>query len=256
MKRPIVWQCGGGTQSVAIGVLIRRGLLPKPDVAIMADTSREATETWDYLGNTLMPGMREAGVEIQVIKANEWATNTDLFNGEGTLIIPAYDEKEGKLSAFCSTYWKRDVCDRWLRANGYGQDNPIISWLGYSTDESKRMHRNHLGWINNQFPLIDLRISRAGCVELVESEGWPTPPKSSCWMCPHRRDWQWKRMKETQPQDFERACLVDDEINAKRPGTRLHKSRLPLALVDFSKALEPVREENLFRACESGYCWL
>ena len=46
-----VWSYGGGTQTAAIAVLILQGRLPKPDIAVMADTGREIASTWDYLRN-------------------------------------------------------------------------------------------------------------------------------------------------------------------------------------------------------------
>jgi hypothetical protein len=36
----ITWSYGGGVQSVAIGVLIREGVLPKPDLAAIVDNGR------------------------------------------------------------------------------------------------------------------------------------------------------------------------------------------------------------------------
>jgi hypothetical protein len=51
---PVVWSCGGGgVQRAAIAALIASGELPKPDVAAMADTGREASETWRYFNYPL-----------------------------------------------------------------------------------------------------------------------------------------------------------------------------------------------------------
>ena len=45
-ERFSVWSSGGGTQSSAIGVLILKELLQRPDVALIVDTGRENPETW------------------------------------------------------------------------------------------------------------------------------------------------------------------------------------------------------------------
>lgn len=51
----IVWSYGGGVQSAAIGVLIREGVLPVPDLAVIADTGRERRSTWEYLRRFMQP---------------------------------------------------------------------------------------------------------------------------------------------------------------------------------------------------------
>jgi len=40
MERTQVWASGGGVQSTAIAALIVLGRLPKPDLAVIADTGR------------------------------------------------------------------------------------------------------------------------------------------------------------------------------------------------------------------------
>ena len=46
---------GGGTQSAAICVLIAQGQLSRPERIVMADTGREASQTWDYLRDVINP---------------------------------------------------------------------------------------------------------------------------------------------------------------------------------------------------------
>jgi len=47
MNKPGVWSYGGGTQSIAIALLVVMVKLPKPDLIVTADTSFEASETWE-----------------------------------------------------------------------------------------------------------------------------------------------------------------------------------------------------------------
>lgn len=251
----IVWAYGGGTQTAAIAVLIHRGELLVPDITVMADTSREATETWEYLEQVMRPYLREVGVEVEI--APHSLATVDLYGGADgdTLLMPAYDSGDGRLSGFCSNEWKARVMQRHLRKRGV---KSCTQWLGYSVDEMRRVHDTGQGWIRNAFPLIEKRITRAGCKLLVEQEGLPPPPKSSCWMCPHRRDWQWRRLRDHYPDDFAKAVALDHEIRAndKQGGVFLSDQRLPLDKINLDNAVEPVDEPNLFRNCESGYCWV
>ena len=52
-----IWSYGGGTQSAAIAALIVSGKLPVPDVAVIADTGREVSSTWDYLRDVVQPAL-------------------------------------------------------------------------------------------------------------------------------------------------------------------------------------------------------
>jgi hypothetical protein len=102
----IAWSCGGGIQSVAIGVLVGEGVLPVPDLAAIVDTGREVQSTWDYLDNYLNPHLRaKRGFEVEIVPHT--FARVDLFDKSGLTLIPAYTA-EGRLSAFCSGEWKRD----------------------------------------------------------------------------------------------------------------------------------------------------
>lgn len=256
MRDAIVWAYGGGTQTAAIAVLVHRGELPKPDLVVMSDTGREASETWEYLWNVMAPYLAEVGVAVE-IAPHDLATK-DLYGGADgdSLLLPAFSPK-GKLPSYCSGEWKREVSRRYMRRRGI---ETCTLWLGYSVDEMKRMHLSRNRWQTHAFPLIEKRITRKGCVMLVEQEGLPTPPKSSCWMCPHRRDWQWQRLRDHYPDDWAKAVELDRAIRAAdlaggRDGLFLHESRRPLEEIQFAK--EPEAEQgSLFRACDSGYCWV
>lgn len=46
--RTQVLSYGGGVQTVAMVALVLQGRLPRPDMIVIADTSREKQSTWDY----------------------------------------------------------------------------------------------------------------------------------------------------------------------------------------------------------------
>jgi hypothetical protein len=257
MDKTIVWSYGGGTQSIALALLISQGKLPKPDMIVLADTGREASETFEYTERYVAPLLATLGLTIEI--ASHDLSKVDLYNKTGkkeTLLIPAYTQ-DGKLSNFCSHEWKLRVVRRYIRAKGVER---CINWLGMSTDEVERLHPSDVQWCETHWPLCDMPVSakygvsmsRAMCKQLILEHGWPEPPKSSCWMCPHRRNKQWQRLKMFYPQDFERAVQLDKEVRAKdtKGGVWLHESRKPLDEVDFSQDDQP----GLF-GCDSGFCW-
>lgn len=250
--KPIVWSYGGGTQSIAIAILIAQNKLPKPDLIIMADTGREATETWEYMFNHVLPLLQSIDLTIEI--APHDLSKVDLYKGTGdknALLIPAFTE-HGKLSNFCSHEWKLRVVRRYIRSKGIQE---CVNWLGMSTDEVERLKPSDVQWCQTHWPLcFDVPMSRVECKQLILNYGWPEPPKSSCWMCPHRRNKQWLRLKMYYPQDFEKAVQLDKTIRANdtKGGVWLHNSHKPLDEIDFT--LEEDNYDSIL-GCESGFCW-
>ena len=94
--RTQIWNNGGGTQSAAIATLIVTGKLPKPDLAVIADTGREKSATWDYLDRYIAPALESVGVTMRRVKKEDYATK-DLYGGADgqTLLIPAFTTQGG-----------------------------------------------------------------------------------------------------------------------------------------------------------------
>lgn len=254
----IVWSYGGGTQSIAIALLVAQGKLPRPDMIVFADTGREASETFEYTEAYVKPLLATLSLTIET--ASHDLSKVDLYKGTGakeTLLIPAYT-RYGKLLNFCSHEWKSRVVRRYIRARGVKQ---CINWLGMSTDEVDRLRPSDVQWCETHWPLCGmpvnagygLSMNRAMCKQLILEYGWPDPPKSSCWMCPHRRNKQWQRLKMFYPTDFAKAVELDKAIRAADTmnGVWLHDSRRPLDEVNFEQADSQC---DLF-GCESGFCW-
>ena len=252
--KPIIFSYGGGTQSAAICVLIGQGLLPRPERIVIADTGREASQTWQYLEDVIQPYLSGVGLRVE-IASHDLAT-VDLYAHNGDLLIPAYTET-GMLPGLCSTEWKKRVISRWLRREGYGPTRPVVTWIGISLDEIGRAKPSGVQWQEYQWPLLfDVTMRRDDCKRLVIDAGLPEPPKSSCWMCPYRQDLQWAQLKEHFPADFEKAGDLEKQIRQTDKGLWLTKYRKPLAQIEFTEA---ERAPSLFGehgGCDSGFCWV
>lgn len=244
-----VWCCGGGTQSAAIAVSILRGLLPKPDLAVIVDTGRERTGTWEYFDNVIYPAMDSFGLEIARVKSESYAL-VQVVGAKGP-ILPGWSTqsgKVGKMSNFCSGTWKRDVIERWLRRTMKVES--VIFWLGMSLEEMKRVRKPHRSWIQHHYPLIfDLRFRRQDAVDAVTSFGWPRPPRSACWMCPNAGDEEWLDMKENWPSDFEAAVQLERDIREGDEHFYLHGSCIVLDKAPF------VRVQASAVGCSTQFCF-
>jgi hypothetical protein len=246
---------GGGRQTVAICVLIARGLLPRPDRVVMADTGRENPMTWSYLAAHVRPLLAPLGLDVEV--APHSLATVDLYAHNGDLLLPVHSAT-GKLPGFCSDEWKRRVVERYLR--GQGVDRAEM-WIGFALDERRRVARLLASNDRTKFPprcpLVELMLTTADCLSLVRSEGLPEPFVSSCWMCPNKRNAEWRYLRDHQPDYFEQACRIDEEareedIERGGSGVWLHHSCVPLREADLD---EPERAE-VVRQCGLGMCFV
>lgn len=250
MPRTQIWSSGGGVQSAAIAALIVRGDL-HPDLSVIIDTEREQSTTWKYMDAVVTPALANVGVVLHRVKKSDYAT-VDLYGGASgeTLLMPVFTDHSGsigKLPTYCSTEWKKRVVRRWATAQGC---NEVDIWLGISVDEKNRMQSGSGKW-QHRHPLIERNMNRGDCIALVESMGWPRPPRSSCWNCPNHTQAEWRDIKENKPADWNLAVKFDVDIRILDPHAFLHGDCIPLDAVDLSDA-----NGSLFSHCDSGMCFV
>jgi hypothetical protein len=230
----LIWSCGGGTQSGAMAVLIAEERLARPDLCVMVDTGRERSGTWPFVDGFIRTQLNRVGLELSVVHAAPSGL-VPLFSEGGDILLPGYTTQSGnvgKLPAFCSGTWKRDVQERYLRSIGIETGT---QWLGISADEVRRMRSQHRPWLKVHYPLIfDVRLKRVDCVALIRAAGWAGPiPHSACWMCANASDQEWLEMRRDWPEDFSAACELEIEVRLVDPHFWLHPSCVPLGEVEF-----------------------
>lgn len=258
-----VFSSGGGTQSTAIAALIVQGRLPRPDIAVIADTGYEMPTTWQYMDAVTAPALAAVGVTMYRVRAADYAAprGRHLFATSGHLMLPAYTTESGepgKLSGFCSSAWKVEVIDRYMRLARNIPTADQRRWIGFSLDETKRVLRMQAGDDYKagriRFPLVnDVPMRRQEAIALVRAMGWPEPPRSRCFMCPNQSDHEWREVKRDWPDEWRRATAIDVEVRDRDPHAYLSGHFTPLADVDLS---EP---DDLFSAtadCSGGVCFM
>ena len=235
---------GGGTQTVAMVILVANGVLPKPDRIIIADTGREVSSTWRYLDEYIQPFVeKRIGMRVE-IASHDLAT-VDLYSHQGVLLLPAFT-KSGKLSNWCSNEWKARVVTRYIRQT-YPRGQ-ITNWIGFSLDEVRRVK----GAKGRIYPLIGHAITRADCERIIATAGLPQPRKSRCWCCPNQSNEEWRSMsmdEMTAAIELDEAIRAED-IERNEGGFFLHHSRQPLADADFSV------EDRHASGCQLGLCFI
>lgn len=238
---------GGGTQTIAMCILVARGVLPPPAHVIAADTGREMPSTWEYAERYARPLLQSVGLDLH-IAGHELATY-DLYTTRGDLLIPAHT-KTGKLSTFCSGHWKADVVERYANRTFGIRKQDLVNWIGFSLDEKFRVKGRH---DNRRYPLIELSLTREDCYAIIKNEGWPLPNKSRCWMCPYQDNQTWREVREN-PTLWAEAIAIDEDIRHfnEQSEVYLHQQRVPLADADLDA--DDRKEPN--RQCGLGMCFV
>src|SRR5574343_255982 len=203
------------------------------------------------------PALASIGLSVNRIDRRRYENSEYIVNwgtGNKTMSLPVFNADGSKAGTFCSDRWKKFPVRRWLREQGVSQCD---IWLGISRDESKRVRQSDVGWAQFSHPLLggvfgrpgSEILSRQDCLQIVAKMGWPTPPKSSCWLCPHMTDGEWRGLPAD---EFEAACKVDEEIRyaADKNEKYLHRSCRPLRHVNFS-----TNPEIAIGGCETGFCF-
>lgn len=256
-----VFSFGGGVQSVAALVLAARGEL-ELDTFVFANVGEDSENpaTLAYLEQVARPYAASHGVAIEEVRRRRKDGSTETIrqriNRSKSVIIPA--RVFGRpLPRNCTVDFKIRPIATWCYRHGARATNPATIMLGITTEEWSRAN-NHSDstYTRLTYPLLDRRISRADCVQIILSAGLPVPEKSSCYFCPFHTVPVWRELRDKHPEQFAQACELEESLQGRggmRKPIRLTRFNLPLA-----QAVQGV-QPSLFEdddMCESGYCMM
>ena len=230
MNKLIVLSLGWGVQSFTLAAMVALGEIEKPDAAIHADTTHEASGTYAFAARWT-PWLEERGVKVVTVYNPQPRIELESLRTD----IPAFTfngNTNGQLKRQCTGHWKIVPIRRWLQANRNKQ--PVEQWIGISLDEALRMKPSDVKYITHRWPLIERRMTRNDCKRWLEAHGLEVPPKSSCVFCPYHNAAAWRELKASGNGDWAKAVEVDEAIRKVRPPYDLfvHPARIPLVDVD------------------------
>jgi hypothetical protein len=228
-----VLSLGAGVQSTTVLLLALDGRIPPFDRIIFADTQDEPAVVYEHLARLcdIAP--------VDVVTAGRLSDTT----GSRFMPIPLYDGRGGMGRRQCTYQYKLRPIRQHLRS--LHMDTVDLS-VCISTDEAYRAKDSGLQWLTNVFPLLDLRWSRATCLDYL-AERWPhSVPRSACVYCPLKSDREWLDLREHQPDDWAAAVAFDE--SARKFGY-VHRSERPLA----DAILRPEDAGQMVLECE-GMC--
>lgn len=222
-----VMMSGCGVQSSAMLALVQQHAIPRPAFIAHATMIFDDEPTAHWREHKLKPFAEALGIPWHDVPTV--IHRRELYSRTGRLLIPAYTDT-GRLRRFCSGTWKRDPLLAFLRGMGFGPRAHVHAMLGISADEAHRAKPPRRIWYQEVYPLLDLELTRDACLALCLDAFQATPPRTSCTICPMRKDRQWEDLYHNDPAGYFQACEIDRSLRA--PGvavpTYLHRSRMPL----------------------------
>jgi hypothetical protein len=263
---------GAGVQSSTLALMAERGAIPKVDAAIFSDTQGEpkAVYAWlDWLEKQVSYPIHRVtrGVlaedELRIRRSGR-SGNLYMKNSIPAFVLKA-DGGRGLLGRKCTVDYKITPIHRKVKElAGVKRGGSVVLanvLIGISWDEVIRMKQSRVPYIENSWPLIDLKMTRADCLAWMAANGYPVPPRSACSFCPFHSDDEWARLKKESPDEF--AGVVEferklQEANSKQTALRgvpyLHSTCKPIGEVDFTGSKNGKKQVELFgNECE-GLC--
>ncbi len=256
MSKMTVLSLGAGVQSTTILLMAIKGELPKPDVAIFADTGWENPQTYEHL-KWLTDEAERAGIPIlRVTKGN---IKDDILNATETgnrfASIPAYclfKGSIGRLKRQCTTDYKIVPIKQEIRKllgvkpRGKLPKEAVDLWVGISLDEYRRISSftRNPQWLSASFPLTSIvPMTRNECI-LWLREKYPdiSVPRSACLGCPFKCNEEWRLVKENANNwqdvvDFDNT-FRNTKGQIKSESIYLHRTCQPLYKVDLRNEVE------------------
>jgi hypothetical protein len=255
---------GGGVQSTALVVLAATGQLGHVDAAVWSNVGddSEHPKTIDYVRDVATPWAAEHGLEVVTTQKTRRDGTPVTLLGEirrktSSIPIPVHMENGAPGRRTCTGEFKIKVISKWLRQHGATEQDPATVIVGISVDEIERLNNRRVGKLEVvEYPLVDRRLTRADCMQIISSAGLPVPVRSACYFCPYQSPSKRAEQRRDEPELFWKSVEIERLIVERcdtlgKPRFFMTRGGRPLdeAIVE--------AQQTLFDSdvsCDSGYC--
>jgi hypothetical protein len=260
---------GAGVQSSTMALMAACGEIePMPVGAIFADTQAEPASVYKWLD------WLEKQLPFPVYRVTAGSLAEDALkvrrrkDGLGNWVrsgIPAYlinaDGSHGQIPRQCTQDFKIIPIQRQIRKllKECGAKK-AIQWIGISLDEVHRMKPSRVRYSEHRWPLIEGRMTRGGCLIWMDRHGYPKPARSACVFCPYHSNTEWRRLRDEEPEEFQKAVKFERAFAQAKKTTVMktidlyvHSDRVPLDEVNLSTDEERGQMSLFGNECE-GMC--
>lgn len=250
---------GAGVQSTCVLLMSCKGLLPRLDAAVFADTQWEPKAVYKHLA-WLEAEAAGYGIPVHKVTAGDLRADAIHFRKTGgkasgdpgykrwasmPLYVRSPSGKIGLINRQCTKEYKIEPVEKFIRREILGlrkrqvaPKNSVRHWFGISADETYRTRKAPGVWQTFYYPLImDLDspkkdrlfgrgYDRQDCLDWLKGQGYPEPPRSACVGCPFHSDLEWIRLRDTDPEGWADAVAFDIEMRDADKSLQAEEGRL------------------------------
>lgn len=257
---------GGGVQTTAMLVLAAQGRIDyKTFLFANVGDDSEHPGTLRYLREIAVPYAEQHGITIHELRRIKRDGSVETIYGRLTreggrsLTIPVRMSTGAPARRSCTSDFKIRVIGKWLKEHGATPDEPATVAVGISVDEIERATSKHVEpYERVVYPLLDLRLRRNDCEQIIRAGGLPLPGKSACWFCPFHRRSAWQDMARQDLELFGRACDLETMLRERQ----VRNGKGPIYFTDYGKPLAEIvmRGQDTLPGmdehphCDNGWC--
>lgn len=262
---------GAGVQSSTLALMMEKGLVEKPDYAVFSDTGSEPKNVYQWLDWL----KDQLSFPVEIVSAGSLLENLKKSNKDiyvrGTS-IPMFTKnvktgKKGMIRRACTATYKIEPVTKKIRSllgmkkgQKVPKDYKVQQYFGISYDEPQRMRISSYHYIDFNYPLVDLKITRQGCKDWMKDNNYPEPPRSACTFCPYHDNTEWQYVKQNK-EEWDAVVALDEQLRTGLHGCNrtgeveyfLHRSAVPLKDADLT-IKKKKDEPSLFDGICEGMC--
>lgn len=194
-EKKYILSYGGGVNSVALLFYLLEHNKPLDEV-VFADTGGEIPETYQHI-EIIKKILDDNNITFTKVKVK-----SDLL----------YERCE-KREVIPSQIWRwctRDLKIRPIHAHYRNLKCDIFQYLGISYEERDRKKDSNKEYIKNLFPLIDEKITRDNCIDIISKNGVKLPSRSGCFFCPFNTISRWVEIYKNHKHLYEKAMSLEE----------------------------------------------
>lgn len=186
---------GAGLNSTAMMIYLLREGRPL-DHVVFADTGGELPETYAYL-SVAQKYLIEHQVPFTIVQSK----NGKLFDTcTKRRVIPS------QIWRWSTRDYKVTPIYRFYRSFGCH----VYQYIGIAYDELERIKDSRADYVTNLYPLVNAKLGRMDCENIIRAEGLPLPVKSGCFFCPFNTLERWRWLHINHPELYRRAMLLEE----------------------------------------------
>lgn len=175
--------------------------------------------------------MQDLGMEFEAVFVNhggDWPETyeyADYFIATGRPVTVLTPNVDGHTNLYDYCLAKRSIpvrMKRWctdkfkIRQLKKYCTSPSFQHIGIDFGESHRAKMASFKGCENRFLLIERKIDRQGCIDLIKEHGLQVPIKSGCYFCPFQKKSEWIRLRKANDGLWCKAVAIENESNNRR----------------------------------------